>query len=129
MSQTRDCPVGCDADEQRCVARSICGGDGSEPWFEEDFSSYSSTSDFINNINGWWGSWEDGSRSSTRATIENDNIPGIGNVNVYQQAQPNTCDGGRVGRDLHLPSPEEEIWVEIYVKFSPNYKTDFTSVC
>ncbi|UCF18804.1 MAG: hypothetical protein JSU87_12810 [Gemmatimonadota bacterium] len=116
----------------------------SEGMFEEDFSVYGSvsgdpTTDFRNNVAGRWedrgGRLSDGSSREEffreNFFIRQDEIPGLGAVAVFETRQilppGGTCKPGNgIGRNLKLPEPyPQEMWIEMWVKFSDNYSTTF----
>ncbi len=110
------------------------------PWFEEDFSSYGSvsgdpTKDWVDNINGTW-SDEFSGRGSAPGHLPNLIVPvtGIPGLPDGQGARfpqiTRPCDNGSApGRFFFLPNPEREVFMEMYIKFSANYKTDWRPEC
>ncbi len=100
-------------------------GDGVAVWFEEDFNAYTDTQEFINDK---YNRWDDKDSVLQFFSIADDNILGIGNTRVWHtdQVPLDHCKPGRDGdRTLLFPQPyPREIWVEMYVKFSPNFRTD-----
>lgn len=109
-------------------------GFSADAWFVEDFSSYGEVSgdptlDFRENTTGWWSDQFVGGHPEL-AEIVFDPVMG----QVYRQhnglrTAENCKPGGGAGRQLFLPNPEQEIWVEVYVRFSPTYKTHWWEEC
>ncbi|HWH03322.1 MAG TPA: Ig-like domain-containing protein [Gemmatimonadales bacterium] len=102
------------------------------PWLLEDFSSYTSTSNLIADPRGIYSVAED----ETPTQIFLDNTVGYGSSTQSMRFDfpDRTSEGGSgtsgrctdftIGRNITLPSPQTEIWIEVYAKFS----NGFTSV-
>lgn len=115
-------------------------GEEVEPDFVEDFSDWTSTSDFINRgkSSGMYSN-EDNSAQY----ISLDQTVGVAPLTQsmcvtypgYDYGQVGAvCNGLTVGRNLTLPSPQIELWAEFYVKFQnwtlyPGYPGSVSSPC
>ncbi len=125
-------------------------------WFQEDFASYSSTEqwleDPLHHANGEpaWDEPRDrwrGHFAIRQVPFELDGIrrvpdaPGFNRVLEFEQpayvckntprpdGEGPASAGYHIWRDLILPEPVQEVWAEFYVRFSSNYKTDFKEEC
>ena len=97
----------------------------------EDFSAYSSTANMLADPLGLYSVVEDNTTSqmaldqSTGVNIDGLNL---GQSMRYDYNAPG-CSTQSVGRNLTLPSPTSEVWVEVYLKFSPNFTTRNVNGC
>ncbi|HTT28255.1 MAG TPA: Ig-like domain-containing protein [Solirubrobacteraceae bacterium] len=102
-------------------------------WLTEDFSTYTSTANLLSNPRGIYTTGEDvcgnGCATSDPGTIALDQSVGL-NVGGYhltqsmrydQPASPECGNDPSVGRNIALPSTTQEVWVEIWVKFSAGW--------
>ena len=109
-------------------------GSFAPPWFEENFATYgtdpaTATQNWRDDIHGWWEGPTHQETLEEEFSIVQENIPGVGNVMSWQvlQRPGDECKPGHgPGRMLLLPEPyPTEMWLEMYVKFSANYRTNY----
>ena len=103
----------------------VCQGCGSQPWLVEDFSEYSSTSQFLSDPRGIY---ELGSDQNTgQMTLDKSVGYGTLTQSLRYDVPDRTgdtssrCGDLTIRRDLTLPSQVTEVWVELEVKFVSNW--------
>jgi hypothetical protein len=116
------------------VQSSTGGGSSSAPWLVEDFSRYSSTTDLLSSAFGVvWSVGEDEGTQYITLDASGGAPGGSGKSMKYtwpdRSNDPNICHDFTVGRNLTLPSQVQEVWIEIWAKFSSNFSTGPLSQC
>jgi hypothetical protein len=97
------------------------------PWIVEDFSParYNSTTDLIADVAGLYTDTEDVNPSM----ISLDKTDGYGSQQSMKYTFPDrsasgsVCNDFTVGRNIGFPSNVDEVWVEVWAKFSANFET------
>jgi uncharacterized protein YjdB len=94
-----------------------------QPWLSEDFSMYSSTANLLADPRGIYSTAEDvgtGQLSLDKTA----GVPQLGTTQSmrYDYISPG-CSTQTVGRNLVLPTDVQEIWIEVYLKWSSNFST------
>jgi len=101
----------------------------SVPWLLEDFSSYTSTANLLADPRGIYSVGED----ETPSQVFLDKTVGYGSSTQSMRFDfpDRTSEGGSgtsgrctdftVGRNINLPSPQTEIWLEVEAKFSNGF--------
>jgi hypothetical protein len=92
----------------------------------EDFSRYRTIADFRRTRPE--GRWRNEGMGSDRMVLDrSEGFRGAPHALRYDfpggAGNARRCDDFSIGRDLYLPEPQREIWVEAWVKFSPNWHT------
>jgi len=103
------------------------------PWLSEDFSTYMNTADLLANPRGIYSAGEDvcgnGCPTADPGTITLDQAVGL-NAGGYhltqsmrydQPASPACGSDPSVGRNLVLPSAAQDVWLELWVRFSSGW--------
>lgn len=97
-----------------------------EPWLVEDFARYAGTPDLLADPGGLYSRGEDvGARHITLDPT--DGVSGLGQSMRYtfpdrSQAR-NLCRDFTIGRNIRLPEEVQELWVEVWAKFSHGFST------
>lgn len=107
------------------------GGGGGSAWLLEDFSTYSSTADFLSDPRKIYSTAED--ENTGQMTLDKSTGVNIDGYNLpqsvrYDYGAPG-CVSQTVERNLVLPTTVKEIWFELYLKFSINFTTKDSSGC
>ncbi|MHB1297851.1 MAG: Ig-like domain-containing protein [Gemmatimonadaceae bacterium] len=101
-------------------------------WLEEDFSTYSSITDFLGNPRKLYSSLAASSEGNEVFGRDRFTLEGTGYGSLTKSLRFNfpdrTSSAGRcqdysVGVNLALPSPATEIWVEVVAQYSSNFTT------
>jgi hypothetical protein len=104
----------------------VTGGVTPGAWFEEDFTGYANRNDLMNDIKGIYSVTED----QSPASIDLDQTQGYGGLTqsmVYnfpdRSTWSNLCKDHTIGRNVNFPTPVQEVWVEVWTKFSAGFQT------
>ncbi|MEP6475031.1 MAG: hypothetical protein ABJC74_15000 [Gemmatimonadota bacterium] len=103
---------------------------GVTPWVEDDFSSYSSSSQMLADPLHLY-SIEDGYNTDPRITLDpTDGVNGSSKSMKYTLTATGTpCQETTVGRNFKFPATVSEAWVEVWAKFSANFRTAANAGC
>jgi len=88
---------------------------------EEDFAEYSSTADMLSDPRGIYSVAED--VNPGRMSLDLSTGYGVSDRSMRYDYVGVGCTSQTIGRNVTLPSPVAEVWVEFYVKFSTNLTT------
>lgn len=103
------------------------GGPSPGAWVVEDFSTYTSTADLLSYPNPMWsGVTED---VNTQWMALDPVGPPVGGQSMRYDipakplSDPNLCHDRTIGRNIKFPAQVQEVWIEVYAKFSANFST------
>lgn len=93
---------------------------GAGPVVVEDFSSYGSTSELLGDPRGIYG----------RPTVSPDHIEldtsvGVAHLGLSQSMRYDYDGVGTIRTVLDVPGETDELWIEVWARFSPNFRTDW----
>lgn len=99
-------------------------GNDPTPWYELSFESYGSTAELLAD-KGAGATFTNEDNTPSKIELVNDAPAGLGLTRSmrYMYDNPNPDGVVTVGRNVNLPSPAGEIWVEVYLKWSANFDT------
>ncbi|MEO8031791.1 MAG: hypothetical protein ABI765_13150, partial [Gemmatimonadota bacterium] len=108
----------------------VTAAGGVTPWVEDDFSSYSSSSQMLADPLHLY-SIEDGYNTDPRITLDpTDGVNGSSKSMKYTLTATGTpCQETTVGRNFKFPATVSEAWVEVWAKFSANFRTAANAGC
>jgi len=119
----------------KLLVLSYGGQTSATPWIADDFSTYTSTTNLLANPLAIYSSLEDvcgnGCLTHDSGTIWLDQTVGL-NVAGYhltqsmrydQPAAPACGQGLSVGRNVVLPATTQDLWLELWVRFSEGWST------
>lgn len=103
------------------------------PWLEEDFSTYASTSQMLADPRGIYSVTED--VATSQMTL--DTSVGVTSLGLTQSMRydfpDRTSEGGSgttgrctdytIGRNITLPAPVPDVWIEVIARFDPSFTT------
>jgi Big-like domain-containing protein len=100
------------------------------PWLLEDFSTYTSTSNWLSDPRGIYSVPEDEATGQMTLDGVGVNVDGYSLTKAarYDYVAPG-CASQTVARNLKLPATVKELWLEVYVKFSTNFTTQNVNGC
>lgn len=93
---------------------------GADPVVVEDFSDYGSTSELLSDPRGIYGR-----PTVSPENIELDTSVGVTHEGLSQSMRYDYDGVGTIRTVLDIPSPTYELWVEVWARFSPNFRTDW----
>ena len=108
------------------------GGGTPTPWREDDYSTYTSTLNFLLNPRGIYEDMSapnDGNTVFGRANILLDSTTGFGALtksllfNIPARTSLTGCTDFSVGVNLNLPTPTTEVWIEVVSKTTTGFTT------
>ncbi len=103
----------------------------SAAWVVEDFAKYATTADLLKYPNPIWsGATED--VNIARIFLDPDVPPGLTGKSMRYDfaASPANCSDATIGRNVAFPSSVQEVWVEVWVKFSAGWRTkNYATAC
>ncbi|MFN0178718.1 MAG: beta strand repeat-containing protein [Gemmatimonadales bacterium] len=106
---------------------SVSQGATGAPWIAEDFSSYTSSADLLSYPSSIWsGASEDVNPQWIKLDPSGAPVGGQSmryDIPAKSLSDPNLCHDRTIGRNVKFPNNAQEIWVEVYVKFSANFQT------
>lgn len=101
----------------------VTASGGATPWLKEDFSTYSSTANWISDPRGIYDLSDDVATSSM--ALDTTDGPTVDGVTLTQCAKynyvGNNCTAQTLTRSLNLPSQVTELWLRMFVKHSSDF--------
>jgi uncharacterized protein YjdB len=102
---------------------------GAAPWLEQDFRGFGSTAELRGDCTAFQGCVED----KNVGQIFLDQGVGVSALGLTQSMRYDFiapgCTAQTVGRAIALPSVAREVWVELYLRWSPNFTTKNVNGC
>lgn len=102
-----------------------------KPWLLEDFSTYSSTANWLSDPRGIYSVAED--EGTGQMTLDQTGGVNIDGYNLNQAARYDYvapgCTSQTLERNLVLPQSVPELWFELYIKFTTNFTTKNVNGC
>lgn len=101
--------------------------DGSA-WVVEDWSSYSTVEEFFEDRDPHEGRYRTEAQNAAQMALDPEHRFGESPHALRydfpdRSGSDDRCHDYSIGRDLYLPEETTELWVEVWVKFSPNFAT------
>ena len=108
------------------------GASAGSSWLQENFGAYASTATLLAFPNAFYSQEDEGTGYITLDAT--DGAPGgSGKSMKYtfpdRTGDPNICHDLTIGRNIALPAQVQEVWVEVWAKFSSNFSTGPVSGC